>query len=110
MLVTVVGAFAVFAITAPNPFTAKRVHYSEGNINATARTTVIKEATTFPININTAEKEDLLEVPGIGEVYATRILEYRAENGVFNSLEELVNIKGIGEKRLETWRQYFYCE
>lgn len=52
------------------------------------------------VNINTATVEELEQLPGIGIVYARRIVEYRIANGPFSSADELVNIKGIGEKRL----------
>ena len=50
------------------------------------------------VNINTASKSLLEDLPGIGPVYAERILEYRQKNGGFKSKEELMEIKGIGEK------------
>lgn len=56
---------------------------------------------TGPININTATVEQLMELPGIGETYATRIVEYRTENGPFDSVGALIHVPGIGEKRLE---------
>lgn len=59
------------------------------------------EAITFPISINKAEKEDFMALPGIGEVLAERILAYREENGSFDAPEELLNVEGIGKKRLE---------
>jgi len=52
------------------------------------------------VNINTATAEELERLPGIGSTYARRIVEYRIENGLFSSADELLNIKGIGEKRL----------
>lgn len=57
-----------------------------------------------PVNINTAALDELMELPGIGQVYAQRILDYRKEHGSFSSTEELLNVKGIGEKRLEAIR------
>lgn len=51
------------------------------------------------VNINTATKEELSTLPGIGDVLAQRILNYRARNGGFVSPDELMNVDGIGEKR-----------
>ena len=61
---------------------------------------------TFPVNINTASRRELEALPGIGEVLAQRILDYRKANGSFQSVDELVKVKGIGEKTLEKLRPY----
>ncbi len=53
------------------------------------------------ININTAGKEDLMLLPGIGEVLAMNILNYRNENGPFTAFSDLLLVDGIGEKRLD---------
>ena len=53
------------------------------------------------INVNTAGVEELSQLPGIGEVLAGRIVAYREENGSFLSTQELQNVEGIGEKRLD---------
>ena len=58
------------------------------------------------VNINLAPKERFLNLPGIGEVYAQRIVEYRNENGRFESLDELMNVSGIGEKTFEKIRPF----
>lgn len=53
------------------------------------------------ININTATEEQLITLPGIGPAYAKRIVEWREENGLFTEKEQLMEIRGIGERRLE---------
>lgn len=51
-----------------------------------------------PLNLNTATLEQLDALPGIGRSTAQRILEHREKNGAFKKIEELMNVKGIGEK------------
>ena len=77
---------------------------------ATVRTSSVEESVattqsggqnqTFPININTATAQQLEALPGIGPTYAQRIVDYRNANGPFTSPSQLLNISGIGEKRL----------
>lgn len=51
------------------------------------------------VNINNASMTELNSLPGIGEVLANRIIEYRSEKGDFKSVEELKNVSGIGDKK-----------
>jgi competence protein ComEA len=51
-----------------------------------------------PINLNTATVAQLETLPGIGKSTAERILEYRQKNGSFKKVEDLMNVRGIGEK------------
>lgn len=53
------------------------------------------------ININNADIEQLMKLPGIGQVKAKAIIDYRENIGEFKSLEEFTKVKGIGEKTLE---------
>lgn len=58
----------------------------------------------YPINFNTADEATLQLLPGIGPAFSKRIIDYRLENGGFNSVEEITNIKGIGPKTLQRLR------
>jgi competence protein ComEA len=51
-----------------------------------------------PINLNTATAAQLDGLPGVGKSTAQRIVDYRQKNGSFKKIEELMNVKGIGEK------------
>ena len=51
-----------------------------------------------PLNLNAATEAQLEALPGIGAATAARIVEYRKKNGAFKKVEELMNVKGIGEK------------
>lgn len=58
------------------------------------------------ININKANESELEEIPGVGPSMASKIVNYRKENGEFKSIEDLKNISGIGEKKFEAMREY----
>jgi competence protein ComEA len=60
-----------------------------------AQAPVAEKAT---VNLNSATLDQLATLPGIGPKVAERILEYRTKNGGFKKIEELMNVKGIGEK------------
>ena len=57
-----------------------------------------KATATDPINLNAATAAQLQTLPGVGASAAQRILDYRQKNGSFKKIEELMNVKGIGEK------------
>jgi competence protein ComEA len=58
------------------------------------------------IDINAAGRDALMRLPGIGPVYADRILAYRSTNGPFRRVDDLLNVRGIGPKTLERLRPF----
>lgn len=64
------------------------------------------EGESKKININSASKEELDSLPGVGEVTAQKILDYREENKEFKSIDEIKNVKGIGENKFNDLKDY----
>jgi competence protein ComEA len=65
-----------------------------------------KPAPTAKVNLNTATVEQLTTLPGVGPKLAARIVEYRQKAGSFRSTQELINVRGVGEKsfaKIEAW-------
>lgn len=60
----------------------------------------------YKININTADTVELMLLDGIGEEIARRIIEHRERIGGFDSVDRLLEVKGIGKKRLENIREF----
>ena len=58
------------------------------------------------ININTADKNTLMNLPSVGEKTAEKIINYRDTNGKFNSINDLKNVSGIGEKKFEQIKDF----
>ena len=64
----------------------------------TAKASSATPAAPPMVNINTAAAAELQTLPGVGPATAARIIEYREKNGLFKKLEELMNVRGMGEK------------
>ena len=60
-------------------------------------TSVKREENSLPtlVNINTADEKELMTLPGIGQVRAAAIIEYRQREGKFEKIEDIMNVKGI---------------
>ena len=68
------------------------------NAQTTRTPSAPRPAASGAINLNTASATDLEALPGIGAKTAARIVEYRQKNGPFKKIEELMNVRGVGEK------------
>jgi competence protein ComEA len=65
---------------------------------------------SYPLDLNQASQEELESLPGIGPSKAADILNYREQNGPFTSVDDLVNVSGIGEATVESLLEYLIVE
>ncbi len=65
-----------------------------------------EEETESLININKASLAELMNIPGVGESTATKIIEYRTTNGKFETIEDIKNVSGIGDAKFEAMKSY----
>ncbi len=112
-----IKAYKAYFVHEPSPqfdYSATDKEFEERSKQLTAlsaeRTPVLTQSTGQTvhkkIDLNTATKNDLVALPGIGEGIAEQILLYRDERGAFTSLDQLRKIKGIGAKKFEKLRPY----
>lgn len=78
-------------------------HYLSNGYNEINKSRILELKS---ININMAKSEELQKLPRIGPAIAKRIIEYRERTGRFKSIDELLNVKGIGKKTLENIKPY----
>ena len=110
VLFLVTGMIAAFTV---GFFVGRNTDRHEFSIQtfSLAATTTAPETTAatmphYPLDLNTATKELLMTLPGVGEVLAQRILDYRTVHGPFSSVEELNQVEGIGDGKLDKIREY----
>lgn len=89
---------ALFVIVAILAMAAMPAAAAQQKSPATKSARGASAAPATPVNINTASQEQLETLPGLGAKVAQRIVEYRQKNGNFKKVEDLMNVKGIGEK------------
>lgn len=85
----------------PNKNEKIEVYIINENGNNGVESEELEEGGKKKVNINTATQNELDELPGIGPAIAQRIIEYREENGNFQKIEDLQNVKGIGDAKYE---------
>lgn len=93
-------------ITVINPQTSEAVQQVREEISQTLQ----QDTEPLLIDINSADAEALDLLPGIGPVYAQRIVAYRTENGPFQSIEDVMKVSGIGEKKYEAMKDLITVE
>ncbi len=82
-----------------------------GPVAATAaQETGTQQAAMERLDLNTATVEQLMGLKGVGEVTARAIVDYREQNGPFRSVDDLIRVRGIGEKKLEALRPFVKVE
>lgn len=69
-----------------------------------------RQLTNDKININTADEELLVNLDGIGEAFAKRIVDYRNEHGSFKRIEDIMLVRGIGGKKFEKIKDFICVE
>lgn len=93
LMLLAVAAMAVLPAAA-----AQQAKAPAASSSKPARASKAAAAPASPVNINTATQAQLEALPGVGPKAAQRVLDYRKQNGSFKKIEDLMNVKGFGEK------------
>lgn len=79
---------------------------SQTNTESSGTQTTVNTTSSSKVNINTASATELDVLPGVGPSLAQKIIADREQNGVFKTVDDLTRVSGIGDKKLETMRDY----
>ena len=74
-----------------------RAHEKKDTVDAGS---IARKLTAKKIDINSADEDELMKLSGVGRTLAKRIVEYRRKHGKFNNVNQLINVEGIGRKKL----------
>ena len=90
----------------------KNITIVEGALNKELSLKEVNERLeeSLKVGINSSTKEELTNIPGVGEVLAMRIVEYRDAHGHFYRAEDLLEVEGIGAKKFEKIKEYIDLE
>ncbi|TKB26179.1 helix-hairpin-helix domain-containing protein [Desulfopila sp. IMCC35006] len=109
LFVAIITCTFALAFLSGNTYAVSAANEAAAPVSNTAKSktaTGAKQQIAHDVNINTADKKLLTQLPGIGPVTADAILKYRDTNGEFKSIDELTKIKGIGNKTLAKLKPY----
>lgn len=101
--VIVIGLIAITVSVCVN--SKSKVTFSNGTSESSQ---VTKDTYIFPADLNTVTKDQLMQIDGIGEKTAQKIIDYRTKTGGYKNIEQLLNVDSIGDKTLEKLKKYLY--
>ncbi len=105
----IVIAFNIYT-TRLTPIPEIIVTHNESEVELSKNIENYLESERVYLDINTATASELMLIPGIGEVLANNIVNYRAHIGEFSNLEQLLDVDRIGEATLSNIKPYIYIE
>ncbi len=95
------AGFVVAALLAGAPMSSAQISKAQAPKTSAAKASPagrVRATPASPVNINAATAAQLQTLPGVGASTAQRILDYRQKNNGFKKIEELMNVRGVGEK------------